>query len=392
MRLAVRARGAAAATGFALALALAGCAPPRQAPPGTVAGAAPGVFIPAGPGPAYTPVTFDVLPGWPGPHPAEAAAAFVASCQRMAATATGATGGLGGAGEAAQRGAAPAAWQAACTAAAALPAGDDAAARAFFEADFRPFAVSTDGSALGLFTGYYEPEVAGSRQRGGAYETPLLHRPADLGPPGRPYLTRTQIEHGALASRHLEFLWIADPIDAFFLHVQGAGRVRLPDGSIVRVAYAGQNGQQYVPIGRLLVERGEMTLDQVSMQSIRAWLVAHPHQASALMDQNPSYVFFREVDGAAPDQGPPSTMGNALAPLRSLAVDRAFIPLGAPVWVDTHDAIDGTPWRRLMLAQDIGGAIRGPVRGDIFFGWGHDAEERAGRMRQQGADYVLLPK
>ena len=174
--------------------------------------------------------------------------------------------------------------------------------------------------------------------------------------------------------------------------MQGAGRVRLPDGSIVRVTYDGQNGRTYVPIGRVLVDRGEMTLDQVSMQSIRAWLVAHPSEAAGVMDANPSYVFFREVPDAPPDQGPPSTLGVPLSPGRSIAVDKTFVPLGAPVWIDTRDPVDGAKLQRLMMAQDLGGAIRGPIRADIFFGWGKDAEERAGRMRQPGEEILLLPK
>ena len=345
--------------------------------------------VPSGPGAALTPVRFDQLVGWTTDQEGAALAAFLNGCTELTAEPDKA---LGGAGEAAARGGTAAEWQPACTAARAMPAGDDTAARGFFEAYFQAYGVSADGIAEGLFTGYFEPEVAGSLREGGVYRYPLLRRPPDLGAGQRPYFTRAEIERGALRNKHLELLWLADPIDVFFLHVQGAGRVRLPDGRIVRVTYDGQNGRTYVPIGRVLVDRGEMTLDQVSMQSIRAWLVAHPKEAAGVMDANPSYVFFREVADARPDQGPPSTLGVPLSPGRSIAVDKAFIPLGAPVWIDTEDPVDGAKMQRLMVAQDLGGAIRGPVRADIFFGWGKDAEERAGRMRQHGMEILLLPK
>jgi membrane-bound lytic murein transglycosylase A len=344
--------------------------------------------VPPGSGPALTPVRFDQVTGWGTDQEAAALTAFLASCDALRAQPNQP---LGGQGEAAVRGGIAAEWQPACIAGRAVPPGDDVAARGFFEAWFQAYGVSTDGTAQGLFTGYFEPEVAGARTPGGIYRYPLLRRPSDLGS-RKPYFTRAEIEHGALRSRRLELLWLADPIDVFFLHVQGAGRVRLPDGHVVRVTYDGQNGQTYVPIGRVLVDRGEMTLDQVSMQSIRAWLVAHPQQAAAVMDANPSYVFFREVPDARPDQGPPSTLGAPLSPGRSIAVDKTFIPLGAPVWIDTTDPVDGAKIQRLMMAQDLGGAIRGPVRADIFFGWGKDAEEHAGRMREQGTEILLLPR
>ena len=180
-------------------------------------------------------------------------------------------------------------------------------------------------------------------------------------------------------------------MDAFFLEIQGSGRVDLPGGKVIRVSYAGQNGRPYVPIGRVLADRGQIPLDQVSLQSIRAWLDAHPDQAAAMMDQNPSYVFFREIDDLRPDQGPPGALGVALTPGRSAAVDRTYIPLGAPLFVATTDPVTGAKLQRLLVAQDLGGAIRGPVRADIFFGWGKEAEDRAGRMRQPGTSYLLLP-
>ena len=199
----------------------------------------------------------------------------------------------------------------------------------------------------------------------------------------KPYDGRAEIERGALDRYHLAFLWVDDPVAAFFLQIQGSGRVRLPDGSIVRVGYDGQNGQPYVAIGKLLVERGVLAKEAVSMQAIRAWITAHPEAGKALMAENPSYVFFREVTG----DGPIGSEGVVLTPGRSLAVDRSFVPLGVPVFLDA-----GPGLQRLMVAQDTGGAIRGPVRGDVFWGAGAEAETRAGAMRARGVYYLLLPK
>ncbi len=379
----------------ALLLALAGCVAPQ---PGGK---------PAAPGPmALSPVAFNALPGWQADQQSGALTAFRASCAHMAAT-------LGGSGDAAKYGGTSAQWQPACAAAASVP-DSDAAARAFFEAYFQPNAISQNGSANGLFTGYYEPEVRGSRAPGPGYETALLAKPSDLisvdlgafadDLKGRhitgriekagfvPYYDRAEIEAGALRARRLEFLWLADPVDAFFLQIQGSGRVKLQDGRVIRVTYAAQNGRPYVPIGRVLADQGDIPLDKVSLQSIRAWLDAHPGEAADMMNRNPSYVFFRELTGLKPDEGPPGAMGAQLTPGRSAAIDRAYLPLGAPLFLDTTDPLDGTPLRRLLIAQDLGGAIKGAVRADIFFGWGDDAEARAGKMRGHGQAYVLLPR
>jgi membrane-bound lytic murein transglycosylase A len=383
-------------------LALAGCVPPPPPPPGAAPAAAP----------SLTPVGFDALPGWRADRAAEAMPALLRGCARFATLPPNQA--LGGEGDAARLAGTAGQWLGLCAAAREVPHGDDQAARAFLEANFQPYAIGTASGADGLFTGYYEPEVQGARRRGGSYQTPILSRPgdlvqADLGAfaddlkgrsisgrlnEGRlvPYYNRAEIEGGALSPRRLELLWLADPTDAFFLQIQGAGRVRLADNRIVRVSFAGQNGRPYVPIGRILVERGEIARDQVSMQSIRAWLVGHPAQAAALMNENPSYVFFRELSGMPTEEGPPGALGVALTPGRSLAVDRRFIPLGAPVFVDTVDPVAATPWRRLLLAQDIGGAIKGPLRGDVFFGWGPAAEDSAGHMREPGRAWLLLPR
>ncbi len=359
-----------------------------------------------------SPVAFTALPGWGNDSLLPALAAFRSGCEVLESGDPGRK--LGGSGEAAQLGGLARNWLAACKAAAAVPPGDEAAARQFFLTNFEPYAIAANGAREGLFTGYFEPEVPGARAPGGAYETPLLARPRDLitvdlgqfspdlqgreidgridGTHLVPYYDRAQIEAGALARQRLGLLWLKSPIDAFILQIQGSGRVVLPSGRIVRVAYAAQNGRPYVPIGRVLAEMGAMPLDAVSLQSIRAWLEAHPGQAKQVMDANPSYVFFREIDDLPPNEGPPGALGAPLTPRRSLAVDRRFLPLAAPVWIDTTDPLSGAPLQRLMVAQDIGGDIRGPVRGDIFWGWGKEAEAKAGKMHARGSAFVLLPR
>jgi peptidoglycan lytic transglycosylase A len=340
------------------------------------------------------PVGFAALPGWQADDTEWALAAFARSCAALKKLPPETS--LGIAGHAAD-------WHAPC---AALPENaDDAAARRYFETWFQPWQAGNNGDPDGLFTGYYEPELRGVRRQGPGFTTPLLKRPPDLvmvdlglfRPAWRgeriagrvvdgklePYQTRAQIEAGALDRYHLPLFWVADPVDAFFLEIQGSGLIDLPDGSAVRVAYDGQNGRPYVAIGKLLVERGALSHDEVSMQSIRAWIAAHPAEGKALMDDNPSYVFFRELKGP----GPIGSEGVVLTAGRSLAVDRSFVPLGVPVFLDAGDGL-----RRLMVAQDTGGAIRGPVRGDVFWGDGAAAAARAGTMQARGHYYLLLPK
>jgi len=302
-------------------------------------------------------------------------------------------------------------WVAPCRALAAVPAGSDPAARAFLEEWFRPFLAGNHGDAEGLFTGYYEAELRGSRTRKGDYQTPLRRRPSDLvmvdlgefrdGMKGeriagrvvdgrlRPYEDRKAIEAGALKEPGLDLVWVDDPVDAFFLQIQGSGRVTLDDGSVMRVGYDGQNGHPYFAIGRELVARGALTKDEVSMQSIRAWLDANPDQAKGVLHMNPSYVFFRVLDG----EGPIGAQSVPLTPGRSLAVDPRFVAYGTPLWLDAEDPLDARARvRRLMVAQDTGGAIRGPVRGDVFWGHGEEAELRAGKMKSKGRYWLLIPR
>jgi membrane-bound lytic murein transglycosylase A len=302
-------------------------------------------------------------------------------------------------------------WQAICREAAAAKPADAAAARRFFEDRFRPWRAANGDEAEGLFTGYYEPELRGSRTRQGPYTIPLMKRPPDLVTVDlgafrdslkgeriagrivdgalRPYADRAAIETGALDGRGLELLWVDDPVAAFFLHIQGSGRVVLPDGGAVRVGYAAQNGHRYFAVGRDLIERGAVAKEDMSLQAIRDWMRANPDEAPALMRRNPSYVFFRELSG----EGPIGAQGAPLTPGRSLAVDPRFVPYGVPVWLDAdHPLTDDRPIRRLLVAQDTGGAIRGPVRGDLFWGAGAEAEAAAGRMKSRGGYYLLLPK
>ncbi len=312
----------------------------------------------------------------------------------------------------------PDSWRRVCTAAGRFK-GKDAAIRQFFETHFDAYALREDGEDTGLLTGYYEPELRGSRRPTSRYSTPLYRRPddlvmvnlgkfrSDLG--GRriagrlrngrllPYASRAEINRGALKGRGLELLWVDNPVDAFFLQVQGSGRVRLSDGTISRVSYAGDNGHSYVSIGRRLVQRGVMTAPDVNLESIRRWIAAHPAQARELLEQNPSYVFFEErpapTGGWSQDSGPPGAANVPLTPGRSLAIDDAIYPYGLPIWIDGIDPLSpGQPLQRLTMTQDTGGALRGALRGDLFWGHGRLAEKRAGHMRDQASYYILLPK
>lgn len=383
------------------AIALAACAPPIIPP-----ASPPGAASPAKPQAAarliLRALPFSALPGWTDDRHDEALAAWRRSCARLAKRPPGAS--LGGGGIAGTVGD----WQAVCQAASRVRPG---AARAFFETRFKPHLATAPGQPDGLFTGYFEAELRGSRRRQGAYRIPLYARPPDLvtvdlgrfrdtwkgrRTAGRvtggrlvPYESRAAIDGGALGGRGLELAWVDDPVDAFFLHIQGSGRVRLDDGGTIRVGYAGHNGHPYVAIGRELIAAGEIPRDQVSMQTIRAWLAANPARAGEMMARNASYVFFRILKGG----GPVGSEGSVLTPGRSLAVDRRHVPLGVPLWLDTTDPrAPSVALRRLVVAQDTGGAIKGPVRGDLFWGFGAAAADAAGRMKERGRYYLLLPR
>jgi membrane-bound lytic murein transglycosylase A len=353
-------------------------------------------------------VEFATLPGWAADDQSQALPALLRSCGRLEKQpADRPVGPDGIAGTVAD-------WLAPCQIAKSLPAGDKAAARRFFEGEFQPFRVADRDEPEGLFTGYYEPELEGARAPDATHTVPLYRRPEDLvtvnlgdfradlkgdSIAGRvidgalkPYYSFQEIDEGALKGRNLELVWVTDPIDAFFLHIQGSGLIRFADGSMMQVGYAAKNGRPFVAIGRTLLDQGELEKVQVSTQSIKSWLRAHPDRAASIMYMNPSYIFYREIKG----DGPIGAQGVALTAGRSLAVDTKLMPLGAPIWLDTSWPA-GTPeasqsLQRLMVTQDTGGAIKGAVRGDIFFGSGEQALDYAGRMKQPGRYYLLLPR
>ena len=253
--------------------------------------------------------------------------------------------------------------------------------RGFFELYFHPVLI-TDGEPA-LFTGYYEPELRGARVADATYRYPVHALPADL-PKG---LTRRAIDEGALSHDHV-LVWLADPVDAFFLHVQGSGRVLFVDGSAIRLGFAGKNGLPYTSVGQALVARGVVDKDQVSADFIRDWVRQNPTAGRDLLWINESYVFFRELTQLADDAGPLGAMKRSVTPGRSLAIDPAFTPLGAPVWIEKQ-GVDAL--HRLMVAQDTGSAIKGAQRADIYFGTGDAAGRTAGRVRDSGRMVVLMP-
>jgi membrane-bound lytic murein transglycosylase A len=376
---------------LALALILvaaAACAPLREAP----CPACP----PAKPPPEraqYLPWSFEALPGW-GEAPLEASLrAFLAGCPR-------ASGAL----------------IEACALASMIAPGDEAAARRFFETTFQPYAlVAADGTDTGLITGYYEPLLRGSRARSEVYRYPVYGVPEDLvvvdlaavNPEVRnlrlrgrlegrrlvPYWSRAEIDARGDKLPAPVIAWVDDPVDLFFLQVQGSGQIVLEDGERMRIGYADQNGYPYRSLGRYLVERGELPLEQASMQSIKDWASANPDKLHDALNYNASYVFFREVTRLTDDtRGPLGALGVPLVPEYSLAVDRRFVPLGAPVYLAATLPGSEEPLRRLMTAHDTGGAIRGAVRADFFWGSGEPAGALAGRMRQQGRLWLLWPR
>jgi membrane-bound lytic murein transglycosylase A len=304
-------------------------------------------------------------------------------------------------------------WRTACEAAAAIKNPTNAAVRAYFRQHFTPYqATNTDGSDSGLITGYYMPLLKGSRQKSDKYPYPIYARPddlitvelAELYPElankrvrGRlvenrlvPYYSRAEIEQQPASLQGKELLWVDDIVDLFFLQVQGSGIVQLENGERIPVGYADQNGHAYQSIGRLLVERGELTLDKASMQGIKDWARSNPDKLRDLLNSNPSYVFFRELPAGLP--GPIGALGVPILAERTVAVDPRHIPLGAPVFLATTYPNSNRPLKRLMMAQDTGGAIKGGVRADFYWGAGAEAGRKAGAMKQQGRIWVLLPR
>ena len=360
-----------------LLLLLAACMGPRPEPPT--------------PYQALNPVAWKTLPGWSRDSPGAALETFKSSCQALAQKVE---------------------WQQVCRLAEVVET-EDPAARLFFESYFQPYRVQNrNGSRAGLITGYYGPELAGRRTPDEEYRYPLYRQPkdlliVDLGEVypelddyrlrGRlvenrvvPYFARGKIDQPESPLAGQELFWVKDPVELFFLHIQGSGRIRLPDGERVMVNYANQNGHPYRSIGKLLLERKAMTRDQMSLQNIRNWVAQNPDAGRQLLAENPSYIFFRELPSSF--QAPPGALGVPLTARRSLAVDPRVIPLGAPVYLATTFPGTDNPLRRLMMAQDTGGAIKGQVRADFFWGMGDEAGKIAGRMKQEGQLWVLLPK
>ncbi len=391
----------------AVALVLAGCVTPPPPParpaqpvpttPVTPVQSPAQPAVPAAPTPPakaeFIPARFADLPGWDRDDLRAAWPAFMLSCSKLAGAAD---------------------WKEPCAIAKTVDANSQAAIRLFFESFFDPHqVVAPDGSSSGLITGYYEPLLRGARKKGGPYQTPLYKVPDDMviidlgsvypelankrvrgrlkGKRVVPYPSREEISRSGLPGN--ELLWVDDSVEAFFLEVQGSGRVQLPDGETVRVAYADQNGRPYQSIGKWLVQKGELTTEQATAQGIKAWIDGHPTRQQELFNANPSYVFFKEEKLPDPKVGPKGTLNVPLTPQRSVAIDRSQLPLGAPVYLNTTlPGDDEMPLQRLMLAQDTGGAIKGAIRLDLFFGFGSEAADFAGRMKQRGNIWVLLPK
>ncbi len=349
---------------------------------------------------------FADLPGWQNDNMGTAMAALQKSCARIKKSSPDKSfGSLAEAGKTVH-------WQGMCIDLLALNVGDSNAVRGFMERHFTPYEARAGHERNGLFTGYYEASLKGSRTRHGPYQVPLYTRPNDLVMvqlgefreelkgqriAGRvidgklkPYEDRPAIVSGAWPHNDKVLVWVDSPVDAFFVQIQGSGVVEMAGGGPpMRIGYAGQNGHVYYAIGRELIARGYLTKDNVSMQAIREWLEANPVEGAEVMNTNKSYVFFQALEG----EGPIGGEGVALTPGRSLAVDRSLISYGVPIWVDIEEPLPGAgKLQRLMIAQDTGGAIRGPVRGDVFWGYGARAEELAGPMKSQGRYWLLLPK
>jgi len=357
-----------------LALALAGCAQPQTPPTATqwtVGGS------------TLTPISVSTLPGWGNDSTAAALTAFVRGCQVI--DTMPADQALGGTGLIQQTAGQAGLWQNACNGAEDVSPVNDTTAKNFFEAYFTAYQLS--GPAL--ITGYFEPEYAGSKNLAPHYRIPIYGKPDD---PDLAALPRIAIDHGALYRKAPVTAYLADPVDAYMLQIEGAGRILLPNGDVLRVGYDGQNGQPNTHIGSILVADGDLAANDVSFQSIYAWLKDNPDQAKFIMEQNANYVFLRPLGALPDDEGAPGTLGAPLTSGRSLAVDDTNIALGTPVYLATTDPITSAPLDRLTFAQDTAGGIHGDGAAELFFGGGPQAEASAGRMKQPGTLYLLLPR
>lgn len=339
----------------------------------------------------YIASDWNKLPDWPGEGSLATWPAWLNSCKRLANRAV---------------------WKDLCSEAQTLLPRDDSSVRAYFEKNFQPWQIETsEGAQTGLITGYYEPLLKGSKQAKPG-RTPILAVPDDLltidlgdvypelkgmrlrgrldGRKVVPYWNRADIDSGKAPIAGLALAWVDDPIEAFFLQVQGSGRIRLDDGSLLRVGYADQNGHPYKSIGKWLIDQGELKASEASMQGIQAWARANPARLAQLLNANPSFVFFRVLPSA--DGGPIGALNVPLSDGASVAIDSKFVPLGSPIYLATTWPNDTKPLNRIMQAQDTGGAIRGPIRADFFWGFGNEAGALAGRMKQQGQIWLIWPK
>jgi membrane-bound lytic murein transglycosylase A len=327
------------------------------------------------------PISFNEIPGWADEKHAEALATFRRSCPKLVAGPDTKLVTDGG-----EKTITPAEWNRICDAGAAVKAGDNRAARAFFEENFRPLVVQ----APGKFTGYFEPEMRGSKAPSRLFTVPVYRRPPDL--TDKPYYTRAEIEQGVLKGKGLEIAYVQDPVGLFEVQVQGSGKIQLAEGGIMTLGFDGSNNRPYTAIGNVLIEMGVMKKDDANWPAIRDWLKRNPQQARDVMRRNERYIFFKDTKSqtAAGAEGVPLTAQ------RSMAVDTGFTPFGTPIWIDTARPVTRKPgatepYRRLMIAQDAGAAIVGPARGDVFFGNGVQAADWAGRMVGGGRAIVLVP-
>ncbi len=349
----------------------------------------------------FEPISVSSLAGWQNDDHAKALETFQRSCREILTTAHGFKRLAKFGGELKD-------WQALCETA--LKAQN---AKIFFEENFTAFRIHDPDRPQGLYTGYYEPEGEGSLTKTAEYQVPVYSKPQDLvalsetdqtklglaygrmvAGKAAAFFTRKEIEQGALANRGLEIVWLKSWVDAFFIHIQGSGRVRLPNGKIIRLAYAAKTGQPYTGIGGVLLAKGVGTKDTMSMELLRNWMKAHPADARELMWTNKSYIFFRQIEVPSAGLGALGAQQVNLTPLRSLAVDRSIWMFGTPIWIDTRTPPEAgaKPFQHLMVAQDTGTAIKGYVRGDVYWGWGADASFNAGHMKSAGTMVVLLPK
>lgn len=327
--------------------------------------------------------SFTDLPGWQSDSHKEALYAFSRSCEKILIQPDermlGDSFSMGRIKD----------WKPACKAVLSQVFETDEAAKNFFEAWFDPYHIKGEGT----FTGYYEPVLRGSFIQSDEFYVPLYKRPPEL-QTGKAFYTRKEIHAGKLAGKNLELVWVDDPVSAFFLHVQGSGRVQLEDGTLLRLGYDGKNNQPYTSLGRYMIDEGMIKEEALSAEIIKEWLYEHPQHAQAVMEQNDSFVFFKILQ----EDGPLGAQGVVLEPERSLAVDSRYIAYSVPVWLDstypdeTGGMLPPRPLQKLLIAQDTGSAIKGKVRGDVFFGFGIQAEWFASHMNQEGRYSILLPK